>query len=146
MIKVPGHPGGHPAIEELTARGVNVNITLLFALGRYEQVIDAYMSGLERAGSARAVARPDRVGGVLLSLPRRHQGRRPAGPWLTPARQGRVASARLAYRLHRKFTSARWERARGQGARPSGPCGRAPAPRTPSTPTSSTSTELIGPA
>jgi transaldolase len=48
MIKVPATEAGIPAIEELTARGVNVNITLLFSLARYEQVIDAYLTGLER--------------------------------------------------------------------------------------------------
>jgi transaldolase len=48
MIKVPATEAGLPAIEELTARGVNVNITLLFSVARYEQVIDAYMSGLDR--------------------------------------------------------------------------------------------------
>jgi transaldolase len=48
MIKVPATAAGVPAIEELTARGVNVNVTLLFSVARYEQVIDAYMRGLER--------------------------------------------------------------------------------------------------
>ncbi|MGH2824890.1 MAG: transaldolase [Thermoleophilaceae bacterium] len=48
MIKVPATESGVPAIEELTARGVNINVTLLFSVARYEQVIDAYMSGLER--------------------------------------------------------------------------------------------------
>jgi transaldolase len=48
MIKVPATEAGIPAIEELTARGVNVNITLLFSVARYEQVIEAYLSGLER--------------------------------------------------------------------------------------------------
>ena len=48
MIKVPATQAGIPAIEELTAHGVNVNITLLFSVARYEQVIDAYLSGLER--------------------------------------------------------------------------------------------------
>ena len=48
MIKVPATESGIPAIEELTASGVNVNVTLLFSVARYEQVIDAYMSGLER--------------------------------------------------------------------------------------------------
>jgi transaldolase len=48
MIKVPATEAGIPAIEELTARGVNVNITLLFSVARYEQVIDAYLTGLER--------------------------------------------------------------------------------------------------
>ena len=45
MIKVPATEAGIPAIEELTARGVNVNVTLLFSVARYEQVIDAYMPG-----------------------------------------------------------------------------------------------------
>ena len=48
MIKVPATEAGIPAIEELTTRGVNVNITLLFSVARYEQVIDAYLTGLER--------------------------------------------------------------------------------------------------
>src|SRR5215212_5491089 len=48
MIKVPATEAGVPAVEELTARGVNVNVTLLFSLARYEQVIDAYIAGLER--------------------------------------------------------------------------------------------------
>jgi len=52
MIKVPGTAAGLPAIEELTRRGVNVNVTLLFSIERYEQVIDAYLAGL----SARAQA------------------------------------------------------------------------------------------
>ena len=52
MIKVPGTAAGLPAIEELTRRGVNVNITLLFSLERYEEVIDAYLRGL----AARAAA------------------------------------------------------------------------------------------
>src|ERR671925_246372 len=48
MIKVPATEAGIPSIEELTASGVNVNITLLFSVTRYEQVIDAYLAGLER--------------------------------------------------------------------------------------------------
>ena len=52
MIKVPATEAGLPAIEELTARGVNVNVTLLFSVARYEQVIDAYMLGLERRHAA----------------------------------------------------------------------------------------------
>src|SRR5689334_4991130 len=52
MIKVPGTPAGLPAIEELTRRGVNVNVTLLFSIDRYEEVMDAYLRGI----SARAQA------------------------------------------------------------------------------------------
>jgi transaldolase len=48
LIKVPATDAGIPAIEELTARGINVNVTLLFSVARYEQVIDAYIAGIER--------------------------------------------------------------------------------------------------
>ena len=47
MIKVPGTEAGLPAIEELTRRGVKVNITLLFSVERYAQVVEAYIRGLE---------------------------------------------------------------------------------------------------
>lgn len=53
MVKVPGTAEGLPAITQLTAEGVNVNITLLFAVGMYERVIDAYLTGLERRVAAR---------------------------------------------------------------------------------------------
>src|SRR5215210_8992171 len=52
LIKVPATRAGIEAIEELTARGVNVNVTLLFSVKRYEQVIEAYLRGLERRVAA----------------------------------------------------------------------------------------------
>ncbi len=52
MVKVPGTAEGLPAIAQLTEEGVNVNITLLFAVPMYEKVIDAYLSGLERRSAA----------------------------------------------------------------------------------------------
>src|SRR5947209_9259651 len=56
MIKVPATSEGIPAIEQLTADGVNVNITLIFSVDVYEQVMDAYLSGLERrAGAGRSI-------------------------------------------------------------------------------------------
>jgi transaldolase len=48
MVKVPATSEGLPAIEQLTADGVNVNVTLLFSVKRYEEVADAFMKGLER--------------------------------------------------------------------------------------------------
>jgi transaldolase/glucose-6-phosphate isomerase len=48
MIKVPATPAGIPAIEELIAAGLNINVTLIFALTAYEQVALAYIRGLER--------------------------------------------------------------------------------------------------
>jgi len=52
MIKVPGTEAGLPAIEELIATGINVNVTLLFSLRGYERVMEAYLSGLERRAEA----------------------------------------------------------------------------------------------
>ena len=122
MIKVPATEAGVPAIEELTARGVNVNVTLLFSIARYEQVIDAYVAGLERRVAAREpvdtiasvasffVSRVDAKADALL----------PAGSEL----RGRVAiaNAHRAYgRYRERFADARWRTLAGAGARPQRP-------------------------
>ena len=56
MIKVPATPEGIPAIEELIAEGVNVNITLMFSMSHYEAVARAYIRGVERCGDPAKVA------------------------------------------------------------------------------------------
>src|ERR1700759_436944 len=48
MIKIPGTDEGLPAITEALYKGINVNVTLLFKVGQYEKVMDAFMTGLER--------------------------------------------------------------------------------------------------
>jgi transaldolase len=48
LIKVPGTKPGLPAIEQLTAEGVNVNVTLLFSGSRYEEIAEVYLRGLEK--------------------------------------------------------------------------------------------------
>jgi transaldolase len=52
MIKVPGTAAGIPAIEQLVSEGLNINITLLFSLAGYEQVMEAFLRGLERRAEA----------------------------------------------------------------------------------------------
>jgi transaldolase len=59
MVKVPATTEGIPAIEELTYEGVNVNITLIFAVDMYDRVMEAYLRGLQRRIDAQ---RP--IGGV----------------------------------------------------------------------------------
>jgi transaldolase / glucose-6-phosphate isomerase len=56
MIKVPATPAGIPAVEELIAEGVNVNITLMFSMSHYEAVTRAYIKGLERCAEPSKVA------------------------------------------------------------------------------------------
>ena len=56
MVKVPATPAGIPAIEELTASGINVNATLMFSLADYEAVAQAYLAGARRAGDPASLA------------------------------------------------------------------------------------------
>lgn len=68
MIKVPATIEGLPAIRQLIAEGINVNVTLLFSLDRYTEVVDAYMSGLEDAIAAgRSIANTSSVASFFLS-------------------------------------------------------------------------------
>src|SRR5215216_3676278 len=118
MIKVPATEAGIPAIEELTARGVNVNITLLFSLARYEQVIDAYIAGLERR--LEAGERVDAISSVASFFVSRVDAK--ADPLLPAgsALRGRVAiaNAHRAYARYReRFEDGRWLDLREAGAR-----------------------------
>jgi transaldolase len=122
MIKVPATEAGVPAIEELTARGINVNVTLLFSVARYEQVIDAYLAGLERR-----VRAGDQVRGIasvasffVSRVDAKVDSLLPGGSDL----RGRVAiaNARLAYARYRdRFADERWAALRKAGARPQRP-------------------------
>ncbi len=117
MIKVPGTQAGLGAIEELTRQGVNVNVTLLFSIDRYEQVIDAYLRGLDARG--RAGEPLDGVRSVasffLSRIDTKVDARLPEG---SPLRgQIAIASARVAYQRHlSKFAGEQWERLEAQGA------------------------------
>ncbi len=121
MVKVPATPEGLPAIRELTGRGLNVNITLLFGISVYEQVIEAYLSGLEAlAASGGDVSRVASVASFFVSridtavavLLEQHgeDGRK---------LQDRVAiaNAKLAYQCYKQsFAGERWERLAATGA------------------------------
>ena len=90
LIKVPGTAAGVEAFRELTAIGISVNVTLLFAVERYEEIAQAYIAGLERrVAEGKPVERPC-VGRELLRLARRRQGRRRAreGRAQRPAGEG----------------------------------------------------------
>ena len=140
MIKVPATAAGVPAIEELTARGVNVNVTLLFSVARYDDVIDAYLSGLERRVAAGdAIAGIASVASFFVS---RVDTKADAALPESSALRGQVAiaNAHHAYaRYRRRFAGERWHALQAQGAGPQRPLGRAPEPRIPPTPTCYTS-------
>jgi len=122
LIKVPATSAGVPAIEELTARGVNVNVTLLFAVERYEEVIDAYLAGLERRATAgESLAGIASVASFFVSrVDAKADAQLPAG---SPLRgEVAIANAHRAYgRYLERFAGARWEALERQGATPQRP-------------------------
>jgi transaldolase len=122
MIKVPATGAGVPAIEELTARGINVNVTLLFSVARYEQVIDAYLTGLERrANGGDPIDAISSVASFFVSrIDAKTDAMLPAGSDLRGSIA--IANARLAYARYReRFSDPRWLAVRDAGGRPQRP-------------------------
>lgn len=124
MIKVPGTAAAVPVIQRLTADAINVNVTLLFSVARYDLVAEAFAAGLERrvalnqsvAGIASVasffLSRIDTLVDQLLES---------SGACGARALQGQcaIASARRAYEQFRVRTeSARWRALASRGVRP----------------------------
>ena len=123
MIKVPATPEGIPAVEVLTAQGYNINITLMFSLEQYEQVAEAYLSGLEQF--AAQGGDPSTVSSVAsffvsridVKVDRMLDALRDLEAEELKGRIG-IASAKMAYQRYlKKFSTVRWDRLADQGAR-----------------------------
>ena len=116
MVKVPATPAGIPVIQELTGAGINVNITLLFGLGAYESVVQAYLAGLEdRLGSGGDLGRVTSVASVFVS-----RLDSALEPRLDRSLQGKVAiaNAKVIYaRSCQLFSGVRWDSLAGAGAK-----------------------------
>ena len=124
MVKVPATPAGIPAIRQLTGRGLNINITLLFSVAVYEQVVDAYISGLEdlkRAGGD--VTKIASVASIFVSridvavdkrldkLGDKRVADRLRG-------KAAIANAKLAYARYKAlFSGSRWQNLTAAGAK-----------------------------
>jgi transaldolase len=122
LIKVPATDAGVPAIEELTARGVNVNVTLLFSLERYEAVIEAYLRGLERRVAAGEPV--DGIASVASFFVSRVDVKVDAVLAPDSSLRGRVAiaNAQRAYgRYLERFGDERWRHLQARGASPQRP-------------------------
>ncbi len=129
FIKVPGTRAGLPAIRTLLAEGINVNVTLLFGLGRYREVTDAYLSGLEdRLKAGGDITRVASVASFFLSridvmvdpMLERIMGQ--GGPRAATAKElhGEIAvgSAKQAYAIFEEvFGGERFRALERQGAR-----------------------------
>ena len=128
MIKVPGTSQGCVALERLIAAGLNVNVTLLFSVGAYAQVIEAYLRGLEsRAAAGRDLTGVASVASFFVSrvdtaIDARLDAMVAAGT-LTSARatalkgKAAVANAKRAYALFQeRFAGPRWDALKARGA------------------------------
>jgi transaldolase len=130
LIKIPATTEGLPAIQASIAAGVNVNVTLVFSVARYREVVEAYLSGLEERAAAGGdlshlasvasffVSRVDTLVDPILEE-RVEEG----GPdaELAEARLGTAAidNAKLAYQAWQElFAGPRWEALQAKGARP----------------------------
>ncbi len=118
MIKIPATPEGIPAITQTLDAGINVNITLIFALQRYREVIDAFLSGLEaRVARGDDVSRMGSVASFFVSRVDTETDRRL--PDNSPLRgKAAVANAKLAYQVFLdELAGDRWKALEAAGAR-----------------------------
>jgi transaldolase len=129
MIKVPGTTEGAAAARRLLADGINVNITLLFSIAAYSDIIESYLAALEeRADRGQPLSTLASVASFFVSRVDTEAERRldalvaanPSRAEEAKAFRGRVAvaNAKLAYALFReRFSGARWEALAARGAR-----------------------------
>lgn len=125
LIKIPGTEAGWPAITETIAAGISVNVTLIFGLDQYRQVMEAYVAGLEQAAAnGHELADIHSVASFFVSRVDSEIDKRleatTEGPGTDPALKGKagVANARLAFKAYEEFFSGpRWEALEAQGAR-----------------------------
>ncbi len=125
MIKIPATKAGVPAIEESLAQGISINITLLFSVERYQEVIEAFLRGLERR---RVAGQPvDKLNSVASFFVSRVDGR--VDPELDKKKDPRglrgtiaIANAAMAYALFQQSRATpRWKMLESAGARPQRP-------------------------
>lgn len=128
MIKVPATLAGLPAIRTLISEGININVTLIFGLGRYKAVTEAFISGLEdRAKAGKSLARIDSVASFFLSRidvlvdPQLDKIVAAGGDQAKLAEplvgEVAIASAKVAYQMYKDiFAGPRWQALADKGA------------------------------
>ena len=151
LVKIPATTAGVPAIEAMVADGRSINVTLIFSLARYRQVLEAYLSGLEAlARRGRDLAAVRGVASFFVSRVDTEVDRRlnEIGTDEALALRGRaaIAQARLAYQLFREaHTGPRWERLCDRGARVQRPLWASTSTKNPLYPDTLYVDNLIGP-
>jgi transaldolase len=124
FIKIPATLAGLPAITETLARGISVNVTLIFSLERYGQVIDAFFEGLEKAkANGHDLSKIESVASFFVSRVDSEIDKRLEKLGNTELRgKAGIANARLAYALFEERSATdRWKALKDAGARPQRP-------------------------
>jgi transaldolase len=127
FIKIPATKEGVPAIAQCLAEGININVTLIFSLERYREVIDAFMAGMERARAAgHDLTRITSVASFFVSRVDSEIDQRldKIGSDAAKKLRGKaaIANTRLAYELYEEmFDTDRWRKLAAAGARPQRP-------------------------
>jgi transaldolase len=135
LVKVPATPQGVEAVRELTGRGFSINVTLIFSLQRYREVMEAYISGLEtfltqarpsdnptplrgiRSVASFFVSRVDTAVDKLLDACADETAGEEASACSALHGRAAIANAKLAYRMFRQtFSGERWRVLKTQGA------------------------------
>ncbi|HEY5985284.1 MAG TPA: transaldolase [Streptosporangiaceae bacterium] len=151
FIKIPATPAGLPAISQCLSEGISINVTLIFSLARYGEVIDAFMTGLEQAAQAgHDLASIASVASFFVSRVDTEVDRRldKIGTPEAAALRGKaaIANARLAYQLYEeKFAGGRWQALSRAGARPQRPLWASTSTKDPSYPDTMYVVELVAP-
>ncbi len=147
-VKIPGTAEGLPAIQTMTAEGRSVNVTLLFSLHRYTEVIEAYLRGLEdRPGDLSGVSG---VASFFISRTDTEVDRRleALGTPEALALRGQtaVAQGQVAYQIFKhKFSGPRWEALAARGGRVQRPLWASTSTKNPAYPDTLYVDQLIGP-
>ncbi|MYH96247.1 MAG: transaldolase [Acidimicrobiia bacterium] len=147
-VKIPGTAEGLPAIQAMTAEGRSVNVTLLFSLSRYADVIEAYLCGLEECeGDLSTVSG---VASFFISRTDTEVDRRleAIGTPEALALRGEtaVAQGQVAYQIfNQKFSGPRWEALTTRGARVQRPLWASTSTKNPAYPDTLYVDQLIGP-
>jgi len=148
LIKVPGTEAGVAAFEQLTALGVNVNVTLLFAVSRYEEIAEAFIGGLEqRVERGESIERSASVASFFVSRVDTKIDAELERLGRSDLRgRAAVANAKLAYEsFGRLFSGPRWERLAKLGANVQRPLWGSTSTKNPDYPDTLYVDELIGP-
>ena len=150
MIKVPGTKAGLPAITHLLGAGINVNVTLLFSVERYREVVDAFLAGLERrAASGASIDTLHSVASFFVSRvdgqtdPAIAAAGEAAAPLLHRIAIDNAIAAYAAFRASK--AGDRWSALAAKGARPQRPLWASTSTKDPSLPDTLYVEALIAP-